>query len=68
MDNLKISFHVYNNPAAINCFIQAAIQFARSVPGVASALVGMTSSQHVQENLGVARLPLASAEQLATLV
>lgn len=47
---------------------QAAIQFARSVPGLASALVGMTTYQHVKENLTVARLPLASPEQLTELL
>ena len=38
---------------------QAALQFVRSTPGVACALVGMSREAHVRENLGVAKLPLA---------
>jgi aryl-alcohol dehydrogenase-like predicted oxidoreductase len=38
-----------------------AIQFTRSVPGIAVALVGMSSAAHVRENLGIARIPPASA-------
>jgi len=37
------------------------------VPGLASALVGMTTHKYVQENMAVARLPLAPPEQLITL-
>jgi aryl-alcohol dehydrogenase-like predicted oxidoreductase len=33
---------------------QLAIQFARSTPGITSALVGMSSAEHVEENLAVA--------------
>jgi aryl-alcohol dehydrogenase-like predicted oxidoreductase len=33
---------------------QRAIQFTRSTPGITVALVGMSDSEHVQENLGVA--------------
>jgi len=33
---------------------QAAIQFTRSMPGVTTALVGMSSTAHVEENSGVA--------------
>ncbi len=36
---------------------QRALQFARSVPGVSVALVGMSNAAHVQENLGLARIP-----------
>jgi aryl-alcohol dehydrogenase-like predicted oxidoreductase len=35
---------------------QRALQFARSTPGVTSALVGMSQVQHVDENLALARL------------
>ena len=34
---------------------QRAIQFTRSTPGIAVALVGMGQAKHVEENLGVAR-------------
>lgn len=42
---------------------QRAIQFTRSTPGIASALVGMSNRAHVEENLTVARIdPLTSVE------
>lgn len=37
---------------------QRAIQFARSTPGVTTALVGMKNAAHVEENLALARHPL----------
>jgi aryl-alcohol dehydrogenase-like predicted oxidoreductase len=36
---------------------QRALQFSRSVPGVSVALVGMSNTAHVKENLTVARVP-----------
>ncbi len=44
-----------------------AIQFARSAPAVATALVGMSRAQHVAENLAVARQPLTSREKWESL-
>jgi len=42
---------------------QRAIQFTRSTPGIAVALVGMGSPAHVAENLGVARVrPVTGAD------
>lgn len=38
----------------LDTFAQRALQFARSAPGVTSALVGMKDPAHVRENLGVA--------------
>ncbi|MFZ3212448.1 MAG: aldo/keto reductase [Terriglobales bacterium] len=40
-----------------------AIQFARSTPGLAVALVGMGQPEHVRENLKVAALPATPREQ-----
>jgi aryl-alcohol dehydrogenase-like predicted oxidoreductase len=37
---------------------QRAIQFARSTPGILSALVGMSRRAHVDENLQLSRLPV----------
>jgi aryl-alcohol dehydrogenase-like predicted oxidoreductase len=34
-----------------------AVQFARSAPGVTAALVGMSSSPHVDQNLGLTQVP-----------
>jgi aryl-alcohol dehydrogenase-like predicted oxidoreductase len=44
-----------------------AIQFARSAPGMAVALVGMGRPEHVRENLKVASLPAAPREQWSKL-
>jgi aryl-alcohol dehydrogenase-like predicted oxidoreductase len=46
---------------------QRALQFVRSTPGVATALVGMKQLPHVEENLKVARVPPASWEQYSKL-
>jgi aryl-alcohol dehydrogenase-like predicted oxidoreductase len=46
---------------------QRAIQFTRSTPGIAVALVGMGRSAHVQHNLGVARVPPATRDQYLRL-
>ena len=43
---------------------QAGIQFVRSAPGVTTALVGMSSEAHVEENLELVRVPPASADAL----
>lgn len=44
-----------------------AIQFARSTPGLTSALVGMSRAEHVESNLAVARLRPIAPEQYAAL-
>jgi aryl-alcohol dehydrogenase-like predicted oxidoreductase len=41
---------------------QRAIQFTRSTPGIAAALVGMSHAAHVAENLAVAGVPPLAAE------
>lgn len=41
---------------------QRAIQFSRSTPGMSISLAGMSNPQHVSENLGLAAVPAASAE------
>jgi aryl-alcohol dehydrogenase-like predicted oxidoreductase len=47
---------------------QRAIQFTRSTPGIASALVGMSKRAHVEENLAVAGIePLTSVEYRQSL-
>jgi aryl-alcohol dehydrogenase-like predicted oxidoreductase len=42
---------------------QRAIQFVRSTPGVTTALVGMARRSHVDENMAVAAVPIASVEE-----
>lgn len=51
-----------NMPGLVSNF-QRAIQFTRSTPGVAVALVGMGRRAHLEHNLGIARVrPLALEE------
>lgn len=44
-----------------------AIQFARSAPGLTTALIGMSRREHVAANLKAALRPLASVEQWTSL-
>jgi predicted aldo/keto reductase-like oxidoreductase len=37
--------------------VQRSIQFARSTPGLTTALVGMKQKEHVEENMAVAKVP-----------
>jgi aryl-alcohol dehydrogenase-like predicted oxidoreductase len=46
---------------------QAALQFARSSPGIATALVGMSRAAHVARNLRLVEVEPASREQFAKL-
>ena len=46
---------------------QRALQFVRSTPGIGAALVGMKNLQHVEENLKLAGLPLAGADDFNKL-
>lgn len=44
-----------------------ALQFARSVPGLTTALVGMSRAEHVRTNLGLVSVEPASREQFMKL-
>ncbi|WP_162909630.1 aldo/keto reductase [Aggregatilinea lenta] len=46
---------------------QRAIQFARSTPGVTTALVGMRTAAHVDENLAVAQIPPTAPDVINSL-
>ncbi len=46
---------------------QRALQFARSLPGVTTTLVGMSSIKHVEENMSLAKLPLATPNDISNL-
>jgi aryl-alcohol dehydrogenase-like predicted oxidoreductase len=46
---------------------QRAIQFVRSTPGIASALVGMSHRDHVVENLVTAQTPPLNLEQFRAI-
>jgi aryl-alcohol dehydrogenase-like predicted oxidoreductase len=53
--------------APLRADAQRCLQFARSCPGVTSALVGMKQAAHVTENLEVLRVPPLSPPQFADL-
>ncbi|MGC8761279.1 MAG: aldo/keto reductase [Bryobacteraceae bacterium] len=46
---------------------QCALQFARSAPGVTTALAGMSSAAHIEENLALAGVPPTPLERWMTL-
>ncbi len=46
---------------------QRALQFVRSTPGITSALVGMSSLEHVDQNLATAKVPLLNQDQYRAL-
>ncbi|MEK6325008.1 MAG: aldo/keto reductase [Acidobacteriota bacterium] len=46
---------------------QRAIQFVRSTPCVTTALVGMSQRSHVDENMAVARVPVAAVEEFFSM-
>jgi aryl-alcohol dehydrogenase-like predicted oxidoreductase len=46
---------------------QAAIQFTRSAPGITTALVGMSSREHVEENLKLVEVPPVTPDAFAQL-
>ncbi|MGH7889556.1 MAG: aldo/keto reductase, partial [Thermodesulfobacteriota bacterium] len=46
---------------------QRALQFVRSTPGITTALVGMSSLKHVEENMKVGQIPPASIEDFMKL-
>jgi aryl-alcohol dehydrogenase-like predicted oxidoreductase len=47
--------------------LQCALQFARSAPGITTALVGMSRAEHVRSNLELVRFPPASREDFLRL-
>jgi aryl-alcohol dehydrogenase-like predicted oxidoreductase len=53
--------------AGLTTDAQRALQFVRSTPGVGTALVGMKSVAHVEENAGVAAVPPVPWEQFQRL-
>jgi aryl-alcohol dehydrogenase-like predicted oxidoreductase len=47
--------------------VQRAIQFARSTPGLTTALVGMKEIEHVDENMAVAKIPPVAMDDFLRL-
>ena len=46
---------------------QLCLQFARSSPGITAAIVGMRDAAHIDQNLALARVPVASPEAIEAL-
>jgi len=46
---------------------QMAIQFVRSTPGITTALIGMSSEEHVEENLSLAKLAPLTVDRFRQL-
>jgi aryl-alcohol dehydrogenase-like predicted oxidoreductase len=67
----KLPSPVEAHPALIDgqvVSVRHALQFTRSVPGLTSALVGMSNPRHVEENLAIANVPPLSEPQFAELL
>ena len=52
---------------SLSTHAQTAVQFVRSTPGITTALVGMSSRAHVEENLQLASRPPVTAERYMQL-
>jgi aryl-alcohol dehydrogenase-like predicted oxidoreductase len=46
---------------------QLCLQFARSSPGITAAIVGMREASHIEQNLALARMPVAAPEAIEAL-
>lgn len=46
---------------------QRCLQFARSTPGITAAIVGMREAAHVEQNLALARVPVATPEAIEAI-
>ena len=46
---------------------QRSLQFARSTPGLTTALVGMKRPAHVEDNMAVAKVPPAAVDDFLKL-
>jgi aryl-alcohol dehydrogenase-like predicted oxidoreductase len=59
--------HIREPLGSLSTDAQTALQFVRSTPGITTALVGMSRREHVEENLQLARVAPASAEDYSRL-
>lgn len=53
--------------AGLQSAAQMALQFARSAPGLVTALVGMSNPTHVEENLALAKIPALTVDKFREL-
>jgi aryl-alcohol dehydrogenase-like predicted oxidoreductase len=63
----SVPFHLRTGLGNPTTDAMASIQFVRSTPGVATALVGMSSAAHVEENMNLRSVPVVSKEDFEKL-
>jgi aryl-alcohol dehydrogenase-like predicted oxidoreductase len=63
----RLPEHIRTALGSLPTDAQTAIQFVRSAPGVATALVGMSHVEHVEENLALVQVEPAGRETFAQL-
>lgn len=63
----KLPEHIRTALGSLATDAQTAIQFVRSAPGIATALVGMSHVEHVEENLALVQVERASDESFSQL-
>ncbi len=63
----SVPFHIRTALGSPTTDAMASIQFVRSTPQVTTALVGMSSAAHVEENLNLASAPSVSKEDFEKL-
>ena len=62
-----IPLEIQRHFSGLDTDAQRAIQFARSAPGITGALVGMGRVEHVEENMGTARVQPLAFQQFRAL-
>ncbi|MEZ5346174.1 MAG: aldo/keto reductase [Pyrinomonadaceae bacterium] len=62
-----VPIHIRETLDGLTTDAQTSVQFVRSTPGVISALVGMSSAGHVEENMSLAKVPPTDREKFAEL-
>jgi aryl-alcohol dehydrogenase-like predicted oxidoreductase len=62
-----IPLEIQGHFSGLDTDAQRAIQFARSAPGITGALVGMGRVEHVEENMGTARVQPLAFQQFRAL-
>ena len=62
-----VPLHIRETLGGLTTDAQTSLQFVRSTPGVTTALVGMSSIDHVEENMTLAKVEPTSEREFETL-
>ncbi len=65
--NHSVPIHIRNTLGKLTTDAQTSLQFSRSAPGISTALVGMSSKSHVDENMLLMAEPVATASEFESL-